>query len=144
MSTRTATEDQIIELLTGGLASTVRIGSLPLGMNDRKALDVRSSAVWVVYAGSTDKPNQTCSALVQQETWNWSILVLAKKYRSRQDAGDAALGLLESVIDILAGAEIDAGQLTKTRDTILRLPEGCGIIGYEAVFSVQTYLRRTS
>ncbi|MFA7174568.1 MAG: hypothetical protein WC340_14380 [Kiritimatiellia bacterium] len=143
-TTRPATEDQIIALLKAKLATSVQIDSLPLGLKDRKALDVRSAAVWVVYAGSTSKPNQAAGALVQPETWNWSTLVLAKKYRSAQAAGDAALELLQSVIDILAGEETDAGKLTKSKDTILGLPEGCGIVGYEAVFSLETYLRRTS
>jgi hypothetical protein len=143
-ATRTGTEDQIVALLESALPGSVRIGSLPLGMDDRKALDVRSAACWVVYAGGPAKPNQAAGALVQAQTWSWTVLVLAKKYRSNHDAATAALNLLDQVEAALAGAETTAGQLVKVRDTILRMPEGSGIIGYEAVFSVQTYLRRTS
>lgn len=142
-TTRTATEDQIIALLEAGLPESVRIGSLPLGMDDRKAMDVRSAACWVVYAGGPAKANQAAGALVQPQTWSWSILVLAKKYRSTGEAAVAALNLLDQVEAVLAGSTTDAGMLVKVRDAILRMPEGSGIIGYEAVFSLQTYLRRT-
>jgi hypothetical protein len=141
-ATRTETEDQIIALLKAGLPDSVRIGSMPLGMDDRKVMDVRSAACWVVYAGGPAKQNQAAGSLVQAQTWSWSILILAKKYRSSHEAATAALELLDQVEDALAGQEVDAGQIVKTRDSILRTPEGSGVIGYEAVFSVQTYLRK--
>jgi hypothetical protein len=137
-------EDAIIALLSAGLPDSVQVDSLPLGMNDRKALDVRTAAVWVVYAGAVNKPNQSAGALVQPETRNWSCMVLAKKYRSSRDAGDAALDLLEQVVGILAGAMVDGARVAKVRDQLMRLEEGKGIVGYEATFSLQTYLRRTS
>jgi phage gp37-like protein len=137
-------EDALIALLSAGLPDTVQVDSLPLGMNDRKALDVRLAAVWVVYAGSANKPNMSAGALNQPETRTWSCMVLAKKYRSSRDAGDAALDLLEQVVGVLAGAMIDGARVAKVRDQIMRLEEGKGIVGYEAVFSLQTYLRRTS
>jgi hypothetical protein len=137
-------EDAIITLLADGLPDDVKVDSLPLGTSDRKALDVRRAAVWVVYAGAVNKPNNSAGALNQPETRSWSCMVLAKKYRSSRDAGDAALELLEQVVGILAGATIDGARVAKVRDQIMRLEEGSGIVGYEAFFSVQTYLRRTS
>ncbi|GAU08141.1 Gp37 family protein [Desulfoplanes formicivorans] len=142
MTTRSATEDQIIDLLKSALPESVRIGSLPLGMDDRKAMDVRSAACWVVYAGGPAKQNQAAGSLVQAQTWSWSVLILAKKYRSSHAAATAALELLDKVEDALVGQEIAAGQIVKTRDSILRVPDGSGVIGYEAVFSIQTYLRK--
>lgn len=137
---RTELEDEIIGLLTTELPGSVRVGSLPLGMEDRKALDVRTAAVWVVYAGSENEPNRIVGGLVQAEGRKWSVLVLAKKYRSSTQAGEAALDLLDQVVDTLAGAEVGGIPMTKLRDSVLSMPEGCGIVGYEALFSISTDL----
>jgi hypothetical protein len=135
-------EDRIIELLKAGLPDSTPVGSLPLGMDDRKAMDIRRSAVWVVYVGSTAGANEVGRGLIQKEARTWSVLVLAKQYRSSRQAGCQALGLLESVCDLLTGAKVDAGELTKVRDQILRLPQGCGVMGYEAHFRLKTMLTR--
>lgn len=142
--TRTQIEDAIIAILKAALPTVTVVESMPLGMDDKKALDVRDTAVRVVYVGSAAKPNQALGTLVQQEQWSWSVIILAKAYRSPKSGVVTALPLLESTITALAGVEIGDGQMLKVRDQIMTLPEGCGLIGYEAIFTIQTYLRRTA
>jgi len=141
MISKTLVEDEIIVLLKAGLPAGVTCGFLPSGTEHEKALMIRTAAVWVVYAGAdADKP-QTVGRLVQRETWHWSVLVVAKNYRSPDAAGEAALDLLDAVIEILAGREVSAGRIYKIRDSVLSLPrEHAGMVGYEAVFAVEPYL----
>lgn len=142
--TRAQCEDAIIALIRAAVPAGVVVDSLPQGLSDRKALDVRGSAVWVVYVGGVPGQNQAMNALVQPETWSWLVIPLSKNYRSPQAGAASALGLLELIVPALAGAEIGAAQLSKGRDQLAGLPEGCGLTGYEIIFTLKTYLRRTA
>lgn len=142
--TRAQYEDEILALIRAAVPNGVTVDSLPLGLADRKALDVRNSAVWVVYAGGVPGQNQAMNALVQAETWSWLVIPLAKNYRSPQAGSSSALELLELIVSALAGADLGDAQLIKGRDQLAGLPEGCGLAGYEILFSLKTYLRRTA
>lgn len=141
--TRLEHEDAIVAILKTAVPAGVVVEPLPMGLGDRKALDVRGSAVWVVYAGGKPRPGQDPKVMMHSETWVWSCLVLTKEYRSAKAGAVTALGLLEAVNAALSGAKIDAARpLLRLGDQILRLPEGSGIMGYEAQFAINVFAPR--
>jgi hypothetical protein len=141
--TRLEHEDAIIAILKTAMPAGTAVAPLPMGLGDRKALDVRGSAVWVVYAGGKPRPGQDVKTMMHLETWVWSCLVLTKEYRSAKAGAVTALGLLETVNAALSGAKVDAARtLTRLGDQILRLPEGCGLMGYETQFSINVFAPR--
>lgn len=141
--TRLEHEDAIVAILKQAMPEGVVVEPLPMGLGDRKALDVRGSAVWVVYAGGKPRPGQDPKVMMHSETWVWSCLVLTKEYRSAKAGAVTALGLLEAVNAALSGAKIDAARtLLRLGDQILRLPEGSGIMGYEARFEINVFAPR--
>lgn len=141
--TRLEHEDAIVAILKKAMPAGVVVEPLPMGLGDRKALDVRGSAVWVVYAGGKPRPGQDPKVMMHSETWVWSCLVLTKEYRSAKAGAVTALGLLEAVNAALSGAKIDAARtLLRLGDQILRLPEGSGIMGYEAQFAINVFAPR--
>ncbi|GAB7082288.1 hypothetical protein [Megalodesulfovibrio paquesii] len=151
MPTRAETEDALLDLLRAGLPALKQLGSLPLGLHDRAALDVRDSAVWVYYAGGEPGENESLSGHLQQEQWTFAVLCLAKRYRGATEGAAAALELLEAVIDLLAGAVLYPADpngdglglhLSKGPDRILPLPEGCGVVGYEILITCDTFMQR--
>ncbi|MCA1945995.1 MAG: DUF1834 family protein [Desulfovibrio sp.] len=143
---RTDVEDAILDLLRAGLPALKQLGSLPLGLHDRAALDVRDSAVWVYYAGGEPLDgagdNESLSGHLQQEQWTFAVLCLAKRYRGARDGAGAACELLEAVVGILAGASPCDLPLSKGPDRLLPLPEGCGVVGYEILFTCDTIMQR--
>lgn len=140
--TRLQVEDKILELLRAGLPSIVRVESLPLGINDRLALDVRDAAVWVVYDSGRAVENKHLGGLSQAEKWTWSVVILSKNYRSAKSGASSALELLEETIKILVGAKIGDAMLVKDHDQLANIQDGVGIVGYELYVSLTTYLRR--
>lgn len=140
--TRQEAEDAILALLLAGMAATVEVGSMPLGLDEDKALAFKSAAVWVVYVGGAPKPNIMMGAHVQPETWAWAVYPLAKRYRSTQDRQEAALDLLEQVVGILPGADIMGAPLAKGRDQIAPVTPGKGVFGYEIIFTLENDIRR--
>lgn len=140
--TRIEHEDAILAALKAALPAGVAVGSLPLGMNDRKALDVRDCAVWVVYVGGQRRGDNNANSKMQVEDWTWSVLILAKNYRSSGAASVTGLGLLETVNAALSGLPIAGRTLTRLRDQLADLPDGCGLLGYEARFSINIFAPR--
>ncbi|AGW12840.1 hypothetical protein [Megalodesulfovibrio gigas] len=144
---RTDVEDAILDVLRAGLPALKQLGSLPLGLNDRAALNVQDSAVWVYYAGGEPGDNESLPGHLQQERWTFAVLCLAKRYRGAREGAGAACELLEAVIDILAGAVLSPDgtgdlPLSKGPDRLLPLPEGCGVVGYEILFTCDTIIQR--
>ncbi len=75
----------------------------------------------------------------------WSCLcwLNSRNNRSAKAGGCYSLGLLETVNAALSGAKVDAARtLTRLGDQILRLPEGCGLMGYEAQFAINVFAPR--
>ncbi len=143
ITTRAEHEDEIKRLLTMKLPDTVQVGSMPLGLDEPKALDVRpGGAVWLVYAGGKPDPGQGDQDGAHRTGWVWSCLVLAKAYRGSTKANASALELLEIVDDVLNGAEIDFREVVSLGDKLLTLPQGKGLIGYEAQFRVEVFKDR--
>lgn len=141
---RPTMEDAIVTLVKAAVPESTTVGSLPQGTKWEEMFRFRTAAVWVAYAGSTAKGNQIVGGLSQPETWNWSVLVFTRNYRSPSDANGDALALMETVIAALAGTMLGDGRLVKVRDTMIAAPQKTGIVAYEVVFSIQQYLRRTS
>jgi hypothetical protein len=141
---RQAAEDAILALLSAGLAATVKVGSMPLGLDEDKALAFQDAAVWVVYAGAQSGLNTMLGAHVQPEKWTWAVYPLAKRYRATLDRKQAALELFEDVLGILTGATILDAPLTKGRDQIAPVAPGKGVFGYEILFTLDQEIRRTS
>jgi len=136
--TRAEHEDAILALLRAAMPQGVKVESVPRGLDDPKARDVRAGAVWVVYEGGMPQPGQDPSSPVHAEAWAWSVICLAKTYRSDQVGAATALTLLEAVVDALDGAEIECRDIVRIGDRLLPLPaEVEGLIGYEAQFSVE-------
>ena len=77
-------EDRIIELLRRDLPG-VHVDSLPLGLSDRLALQVRTATVWVVYGGGQIKSPADHNVGQHIEYWHWTILILAAAYRSMRE-----------------------------------------------------------
>jgi hypothetical protein len=144
VASRITVENEIIALIEAAVADGVTVGSLPQGKNWEEMFRFPTAAVWTAYAGCVNKPNQAAGALVQAETWTWSVLVFGRNYRSPGDANEDALTLLETVVSAVAGNEVSAGLVVKEKDGMVAFPKQVGVVAYEAVFSVQTYLRRTS
>ncbi len=140
--TRMEHEDAIITALATALPAGTVVGSLPLGLGDRKAMDVRESAVWVVYSGGQRRGDNNANSKMQVEDWTWSVIVLAKNYRSPQAGAATGLSLLETVVATLSGLNIGGRTLTRQRDQLATLPEGCGLMGYEARFSINVFAPR--
>lgn len=143
--TRIEMENEIIGLIEDAVDSDVTVGSMPLGSKVDDIYRFKEAAVWVAYEGCTDKPNQVIGGgLSQQEEWFWSVLVLSRNYRSADAAHSDALSLLETVI----GAVVNQGEghlpYNKKKDGLVFRQDRVDVVAYEAVFSVQTYLRRTS
>lgn len=143
MSSLAKLEDGILEILRGaGLGDGIQIGSLPVGKQSERLFSFRSAAVWVCYAGSSAGPPRNMTRPhVQRRTTRWSVLVLALNYRGSSDAAGDALPLLESVIDNLSGREVEGGLLVLERDGLVDTGKP-GVVGYEAVFSADGYLRK--
>ncbi|SDB03989.1 Gp37 protein [Desulfonatronum thiosulfatophilum] len=135
-------EDQILKILRADdLHAGVKIGSLPLGRNSERIFTFGRAAVWVCYAGSRYGKPQTTSLHVQSRSMRWSVLVLALNYRGDVEAADDALPLLEAVIDSLAGEEVGGNRLSLETDGLIETGKP-GIVGYEAMFALDAYLRR--
>lgn len=134
-------EDRIIELLRKDLPG-VHVDSLPLGLSDRLALQVRTATAWVVYGGGQIKSPADHNVGQHIEYWHWTILILAAAYRSTREGVDAALPLLEAVNESLSWANFGGRALIHTGDAMLDLKEGCGLVGYESNFFIQSFMRR--
>lgn len=135
-------EDAIIAMLREALPENVEIAATPLGPNDRRFLDVKSAAIRVVYEGGKPRAGQERGSGLHAEDWTWSVIVLAKDYRSTQSGAIAALGVLEAVIAALNGKPLGAGKLLRLGDQFLQLPPDCGLMGYEARFSINAFAPR--
>jgi hypothetical protein len=141
MSRQTA-EDAILALLRAGLPDSVKVGSMPLALDEDEVYGFSNSAVWVLYAGATSEDNTMLGAHVQPEKWTWAVYPLAKRYRSSQERQQGALALMDLVLGILAGAQILDAQLTKGRDQVAPVPPGKGVFGYEVLFTLEQEIRR--
>lgn len=141
--TRTEAESEILERLREIVPDGVEVGSLPMGRDSARMFAFREAACWVVYSGGRAGANRVMGASSQDEKWSWSVIILAKSYRAGE-AGADALALL----DLVASQEGLSGwlvpclgdRLEKQTDAILPLPEGKGVMGYEARFGVDTIL----
>lgn len=141
--TRIQHEDELKRLLTAALSTTVQIDSMPLGLDEPKALDIRpGGAVWLVYAGGKPDPGQDDQTGSSRKGWVWSCLILAKAYRSSKQAAASALDLLEAVDTTLDGAKIEFREVVGLGDKLLTLPKEKGLIGYEAQFRVEVFRDR--
>lgn len=140
--TRMEHEDAILAALKTALPAGVTLGPLPLGLHDSKALDVRESAVWVVYAGGQRRADNHPNSKVQGEDWIWLVVVLAKNYRSAKAGAVTGLALLETINAALSGLHINGRTLTRQGDQLANLPDGCGLMGYEARFSINVFAPR--
>ncbi|KAF5054993.1 hypothetical protein DSECCO2_382270 [anaerobic digester metagenome] len=140
--TRAEHEDAILDLLRAALPQNIKIGSVPRGMEDSKARDVRDGAVWVMYAGGVPAPGEMPASGCHQEFWSWSVICLAKTYRSDQAGAATALGLLEAVIDALDGAEIEGRNVFRVADAQLAIPEEWNLMGYESQFTIEVFTDR--
>lgn len=139
---RSAVEDEILTLLVAALPG-VPCQPLPVRDLERQATGLREAGVFVMYAGCASGEPTSLTALVQPQTWAWSVLILARDYRSPQARGRTALELVEAVTDALPGAETSAGRITHHRDLAVDLPEALsGFAAYEVVISIETQLRR--
>lgn len=141
MSRQTA-EDEILGLLRAGLPAAVKVGSMPLGLDEDDVYGFPGEAVWVVYAAGEPKENTMMGAHVQPETWAWAVYALSKRYRSSQERKQGALALLELVVGILVGAMVLDAPLTKGRDQVAPVAPGKGVFGYEIIFTLEQELRR--
>lgn len=141
--TRAQHEDEIKRMLANGMPTSAQVDSMPLGLKEPKAFDVRpGGAVWVVYAGGKPDPGQGDLDGEHREGWIWSCLVLSKEYRSSKLANAGALDLLEQVDEVLSGAEIECREVVRLGDKLLALPEGKGLVGYEVQFRVEIFRDR--
>jgi len=141
MSRQTA-EDAILDLLRAGLPAAVKVGPMPLGLDEDDVYGFSGEAVWVVYAGGAPKENTMMGAHVQPDTWAWAVYALSKRYRSSQERKQGALALMEQVLDVLVGVMILDAPLTKGRDQVAPVAPGKGVFGYEIIFTLEQELRR--
>ena len=121
--TRAEHEDALLAILRPAMPARVRVESIPRGLDDARAPDVRDGAVWLVYAGSQPVPGEEPSSRVHAEIWIWSVFCLAKTYRSEKSGAAQALELLEKTIAALDGAEIEYRAVTRLDDRLLAVPE---------------------
>ncbi len=142
--TRLDVENEIIKLIKAVVGDDVTVGPMPLGSKVDDIYRFKAAAVWVAYEGCSTKPNRTIGVLSQQEEWFWSVLVLSRNYRSADAAHSDALHLLETVIGAVAGSRPGQGcpLFNKKRDGLVFRQDRVDVVAYEAVFSLQTYLRR--
>jgi hypothetical protein len=143
MSRQTA-EDAIIALLRDGLSASVKVGSMPLGLDEDEIYNFSNLAVWVLYAGGASEDNTMMGAHVQPEKWMWAVYTLAKRYRSSQERQQGALALMEQVLGILVGKQILDAPLMKGRDQVAPVAPGKGVFGYEVLFTLEQDIRRIS
>lgn len=140
--TRAEHEDAILALLRAAIPQNIKVESVPRGLDDPKARDVRDGAVWVVYVGGRKRPSNNALSKVHVEDWTWSVFVLAKTYRSAEQGASEALALLEQVNAALSGAKIQGRMLTRQGDQLLPMPDESKLIGYEAQFSINVFAPR--
>lgn len=140
--TRAEHEDAILAMLRAALPEGVQVDSVPKGLDDPRVRNVRDGAVWVVYAGGQPRPGEDPTSRVHAESWVWSVLCLAKTYRSEKHGAATALDLLEQAIAALDGAEIEYRAVTRLGDQLLNVPEEWKLMGYEAQFAVEVYAQR--
>jgi phage gp37-like protein len=143
--TRSEHEDALLALLRAEFPTAIQVRSMPRGIADREAKTVRDGAVWVMYAGGAPAQGEPPSSGSHQEFWTWSVICLAKRYRSDQAGAIAALELLETVIDTLDGATIEGRDVSRIADAQMAIPEEWNLMGYEAQFTIEVFTdRRTS
>lgn len=139
---RQVAEDAILGLLRASLPQTVKIGPMPMGLDEDEVYGFPSEAVWVLYAGGVSKENVMLGGHVQPEKWAWAVYSLSKRYRSSQERQQGALALMEQVIDVLGGALVLDAPLEKGRDQVAPVAPGKGVFGYEIIFTLEQELRR--
>lgn len=139
---REAIEDVIVTKLKEALPAVFDVAPLPLGKQNERLKNIRNAAAWVVYLGGKFEKNKTSPGVMQPVGLSWSIMILAKDYRSPERGQAEALGALGLAQDALAGTEPDGcGPLEIVSDSVLSFAES-GLIGYETVVQTTTYLRR--
>lgn len=129
--------------LTAALPTTVQIDSMPLGLDEPKALDIRpGGAVWLVYAGGKPDPGQDDQTGSSRKGWVWSCPDPGQGLPLQQASGSQRLDLLEAVDTTLDGAKIEFREVVGLGDKLLTLPKEKGLIGYEAQFRVEVFRDR--
>lgn len=139
--TRQEAEDQILQLIESALDPEVWVAPMPV-LADKDLGKVHRAAVWLVYRGAKAGKNGSLGGVSQREDWAWSVLVLAKSYRSQSVSSHSALELLESVEDAVCGKDLGTGPVTKVSDRLLDLPLDTALIGYDLQIIVPNYIRR--
>lgn len=138
--TRSEVEDAILKLLQSKLPSAV-VESM--GPQDPKFYDVRpGGSVRVFYTESGPRAGQERNSNMHAEDWAWTVVVIAKDYRSGTSGNIDALGMLESGIAALSGQNIGTGRLLRRGDQLYPVPAKSGLSAYAATYTINAFVPR--
>ncbi|WP_029896816.1 Gp37 family protein [Desulfohalovibrio reitneri] len=141
--TREQIEDALVAHLVAGLASPVI--SNPFGTDDDAVRrQLKHGLVVVTYAGGKGGANQEYG-LLQEQTVRWSLICLARSYRSASERGDAALALLDHVHAVLDGWWMDppgARWMFESERPAPLSTEWRGVMAYQITVSIPVTVER--
>jgi hypothetical protein len=136
--TRIEVEEVLVAMLRAAVPGAA-VESLPEGEEEQRAR-LRKAAVWVTYSsGVFSEPR---AHFVQPGTWQWSIAVFSKSYRSAKERGDGALELLQAVEDAVVGEEIGGRTVQGIRDAAVPFFAELGVMGYELIVQIDREVRK--
>lgn len=92
----------------------------------------------LVYAGCEYGAKEIIGADVAPVKMAWSVVVMAKSLRSRQQAAASCYGLIEAVRAALIGFDTGAGWLWPLRETLVATRKGVQVYGLDYEIDTET------